>query len=174
MPTPTYVAIAKTVLSVDTASVTLSSIPSTYTDLLLAISARDNGSASYQANGFIKFNNTSNNYSDTYLRANFASASSSRDSNQATGYIAIAYPSGTATTNTFGNNELYIPNYAGSTNKVMTVTNCAENNNANSANITAVAFLWQQTTAISSIVLTCDNSFLAGSRFDLYGIKSSS
>lgn len=169
----TYVAIAKTVLGSDTATVTLSSIPSTYTDLLLSISARDNGGATYQANGFLKFNNTSNNYSDTYLRANFASASSSRDASQTNGYIGIAYPSGTATSNTFSNTELYISNYAGSSNKVMSVTSVAENNSANSANIIALAFLWQQTTAISSIVLTCDNSFLSGSRFDLYGIKNS-
>jgi hypothetical protein len=174
MPTPTYVAIAKNLLTSNQASVTFSGIPSTYTDLLLTFSVRT-AAADYQATLTYQFNSTTGNYSETYLRANFASVSSSRDSNQTKAYGMLVFNGDTSTSNTFSSGEIYIPNYAGSTNKVLSMTGVNENNNANQNNIVPYAGLWSNTAAITSIKIEdyYGNNLLTGSRFDLYGIKNS-
>lgn len=171
MPSPTYVAIAKTVLTTSQSSVTISAIPSTYTDLLLVISARDSiGSV----NGAIeaRLNGTATTASDTYLYTfSTSSVGSSRDTGGNTIYFG-RYPGSTATSNTFSNIEIYIPNYTSSTNKVASVTAVSENNSS-SPIIDARANLSAVTAAVSSIVLYPSSSFVSESRFDLYGIKNS-
>ena len=80
----------------------------------------------------------------------------------------------TATSNTFGNSELYIPNYAGSTNKSSSADAVAESNTT-----TVFAYLnaalWSSTAAITSITLTPDAggaNFVQYSTATLYGIKN--
>jgi hypothetical protein len=171
MPTPTYVAIAKTVLTGTQASVTLSAIPSTYTDLLLVVSARsDFASAADWIT--IQFNSQTTGYSNRYLYGDGSSVLSSSST-----YNIVARntaPGSTATSNTFCNMEVYMPNYTGSTYKVASVSAVSENNNATAAYIYAGAALSSNTAATASIFIDCDNgSFVSGSRFDLYGIKNS-
>lgn len=164
MPTPTYTAIAKTVLTGTQTDVTFSSIPSTYTDLVLLISARKTNVA---VSDSITVNAISSSlYSRTGLAGNGSTASSDNFGND--GSVSAA----SATSNTFGSVEVYFPNYAGSTNKVQSTTSVAE---SNTATITAAnkvtAALKRDTAAISSITVT--GEFVSGSRFDLYGIKNS-
>jgi hypothetical protein len=88
----------------------------------------------------------------------------------------LRYSADGATANTFGNGELYIPNYAVSANKVMSATSVAENNSTTDGQtrIAADAGLWANTAAITSVTfIPSSGSIDAGSRFDLYGIKSS-
>ena len=175
MPTPTYVALAKTVLTGTQATIDFTGIPSTYTDLVLLVSARANFAA-YQSNLNVTVNGSSaSNYSITRLWTNIATTSSNRTTNSAQ-YQVYPLNLDSTTANTFSSHEIYFANYAGSTNKVLSATGVGESNNASSGhtNITATAGLRQVTDAITQITLTSgDGSFMSGSRFDLYGIKNS-
>jgi hypothetical protein len=81
-----------------------------------------------------------------------------------------------STSNTFSNSEFYFPNYAGSTNKSVSIDSVNETN-ATDARQIMNAGLWSSTTAISSLkFLTIENStgnpkdFVQGSTFYLYGV----
>jgi hypothetical protein len=82
-------------------------------------------------------------------------------------------PGSTATSNTFGNFTLYIPNYAGSTQKSMICEAVTENNATNAA-ARLCAYLHTGTSAINIITLTAaSGTFVQYSTATLYGIKSS-
>lgn len=176
MPSPTYVAIAKTVLTSSSASVVFASIPSTYTDLYLVWSARMDAT---NATTYVLFNSettstTSNSL--TRLYAYNGSVYSARESNYPI-YYYLSINESDSTSNTFSNSDLYIANYAGSTNKPMSGTSVIETNTAASfdAAIQPLAGLRSNTTSISRIeFVPALGNFVSGSRFDLYGIKSSS
>ncbi len=174
MPTPTYVAIAKTVLTSSAASVSFGSIVNTYTDLVLLVSARTTGSGgAYLGTIKVEYNSITTSYSYTELYSTGTTAGSARGT---TSQFILRICADGDTANTFGNGELYIPNYAGSTNKVGSATSVVENNSSTDgqSRIAADAGLWSNTAAITSILLTpTTGSFDTGSRFDLYGIKNS-
>ena len=175
MPTPTYVALAKTVLTGTQATITFSSIPSTYTDLVLLINARTNRAAALDYLN-VTFNASTTNYSSTDLTAYSTTAASNRYT--AASQIAnnTAIDAANNTTNTFGSLEIYIPNYAGSTNKIASITATGEDNSTGfNWQISNIAGLLSNTAAVSSITINRDygTAFVSGSRFDLYGIKNS-
>jgi len=167
----TYQAIASQVLASTAASVTFSSIPSTYTDLVLKISARnDTGNAfSIQING-----DTATNYSDTYVGNNNGSAVSGRDSTQTSTLFRLSLPNSGDTANTFTCNEIYIPNYAATTTKQFILNGQRESNSTSVYAIGLTSSLYRGTSAISSILIStvigAGYLFVAGSRFDIYGI----
>ena len=172
MPTPTYVALAKQVLTGTQASITFSAIPSTYTDLLITCSARTDR-ASTVDNMKIRFNGAS---VDTNLTSRFMFGDGTTATSSTTAY---AFPgrvdAANNTASTFASVEIYIPNYAGSTIKPISSTSVSEDNSAaGNAFVQTTASLFNDTTAISSItLLNLFGSFVSGSRFDLYGIKNS-
>jgi hypothetical protein len=168
----TYTLINKSILSGTQSSITFTAIPSTYTDLLIKVSARDDNSAS--ANGsyyIIYFNGSSTSYSDIFLRGNGSSVGSGSFAQYAGNSVTTAQ-----TSNTFSNDEIYIPNYAGSTNKTYSADAVVENN-ATGAFATFNAGLWSNTAAITSVKIEAANGganlFQIGSSFYLYGIKNS-
>ena len=168
MPAARYFIASTTVGAGGAASVTFSSIPSTYTDLCVKFSARDN--SSYVANNIaLSFNGSTASFSVRNLYGNGSSALSGTASNQA-GLAAAA----NATASTFSNSEFYIPNYAGSTNKSYSGDTVSENN-ATEAYDWFNAGLWSNTAAITSITITAGSSatFQNYSNFYLYGIKNS-
>jgi len=163
----TYNKIASvTVGSGGAASIDFTSIPSTYTDLLVYISARSTQSS--VDNFVIKINNSSSDFSGRFLVGNGSSASSAPV--DIGGQIGIV--NGTATTaSTFSSSLLYLPNYSGSTNKSYSSDNVTENN-ATLAYQLLVAGLWSQTTAISSLQIYGQLANLAEqSTATLYGKK---
>lgn len=173
MPTPTYVAIAKTVLTGTQTTVDFNSIPSTYTDLVLLVSARSASGGSASDNISLKINGSTTTYSYRFLSGN-GSAALSGNGTPAEQFAGDMSGSG-GTSNTFSNIEIYIPNYTGSTNKVQSITS-AQENNTTAAFIRAIAGLWSTTSAVTSISLRYFGGgvdFASGSRFDLYGIKNS-
>lgn len=169
MPNTYTLISAVTVGAGGAASIDFTSIPSTYTDLCLKISVRSNRAASTWDNTQLKVNNSTANMSNRYLSGNGASAAS--------GSLTVSYigdvPATGATSNTFANQEIYIPNYAGSTNKSMSVDSVAENNGT-----TAYAYfdanLWSQTTAINQLTIFSGNgdNFAQYSTAYLYGVKN--
>ena len=166
----TYTLISSNTLSASAASVTFSSIPSTYTDLVLRMSIRDNYSATSTAYN-LKINGVTTTQSATRLYGTGSAVASNRQTALVDFYRMSA---ATSTANTFGSLELYIPNYAGSTNKPMSNFGVAETN-ATATEMGTEAFLWSNTAAITSleVVEYAGSTFASGSSFFLYGIKNS-
>ena len=80
----TYTPIYTTTLASAAASYTFSSIPSTYTDLVIAATGLTTAGTTLA----MRFNgDTATNYSDTYLLGNAGAASSSRDSTKTMIYM---------------------------------------------------------------------------------------
>lgn len=153
-------------------SIDFTSIPATYTDLQLVVSARENLAAT-SAIIYIRFNSdTGANYSRRRLIGDGSAASSASATGETALYLSAAATGTTATANTFGNASLYIPNYAGSTAKSSSADTVIENN-ATTAYAILQANLWSGTAAISTITLTGDANFLQYSTAYLYGIKNS-
>ncbi len=171
----TYQLIASNVLVADTASVTFTAIPATYTDLVLQISARSSRNDGAQGqNMFMSFNgNTSGVYSVTVLRGQGTTASSAR-STDSTLLLQTYIPMAGVDANIFNSNEYYLPNYASSANKVSSAFAAVENNAANIEYMSVTANLARITDPISSIALTLPSgNYVTGSSFYLYGIKNS-
>jgi hypothetical protein len=164
---------SSTVGSGGAASVTLSSIPATYTDLLLKFSMRTAYSG-VDNNTLIEFNAPSGG--GFSIRVLYGTGSATGSFNRTSGASADAgYANGaTSTSNTFGNTEIYIPNYATSNNKSYSVDSAVETNSAN-VNSMIAAGLWANSAAITSIKITDFNSNTISqySSFYLYGIKNS-
>ena len=171
----TYTLIASNTLSSSAASVTFSSIPATYTDLVLRLSVRSSTSATNAVMQMLLNNDSdpTGYYSRTELRGDGAAAASSRDSNDNKMQFRFSDASN-ATSNTFSNIEIYIPSYLASQNKPLSGINAMETN-ATTAYLTAQAGLWRKTNAIDRIDLSWvdTNNFVSGSSFFLYGIKNS-
>ena len=104
-----------------------------------------------------------------YLQGNGSTVASGATSTTTGNYMS---PSD-YTANTFGNNLLYFPNYAGSTNKSF-YTDSVSENNATTSFLIMNSYLWSQTTAINQITLTPGGgNFAQYSSASLYGIKNS-
>lgn len=170
----TYTLINSNVLSSSAASVTFSSIPATFDDLVLQISARSDASA-VQDMLLFQFNgDTSTNYSFVRILGNGATASSTASSNLSAAQLTAGADAATATSNTFSNVEIYVPAYRVSQNKPFSMITVQETNAA-TAYINPSASLWRNTAAITSIniALNTGPNFVSGSSFWLYGIKNS-
>jgi hypothetical protein len=172
----TYTLISSNVLASSAASVTFSSIPATYTDLILRVSAQTNRTT-YADYLLMTVNSISSGYSETQLQGQGSTASSSNASaSPVFGYtnsLEVNGVSGSSASN-FGSMEIYMPSYTASQNKPMSVTSMVENNSATQNYVTTSAFLLASTAAITSITLACNSSyqFSIGSSFYLYGISN--
>ena len=163
----TFVKIASvTVGSGGASSIDFTSIPSTYTDLVLKVSTRTNRAAA--TDGLeIRLNGATTNHSGRRLTGDGTTAASSVS-------VYGNTDGNNATASTFGNAEIYIPNYAGSNYKSFSMDTVSENN-ATANGMTLNANLWSQTTAVSSItiVMSDGTAFNQYSTAVLYGIKNS-
>lgn len=170
MPSSTYTLIASaTVGASGSNTIDFTSIPSTYTDLLVRISTRaDSGTPGV----ILKFNGSGTSFTWRGLEGDGSAAASYNGSSF--GIVGVAN-SFTATANTFSNNDIYIPNYAGSTYKSVSADSVTENN-ATAAYADFYANLWSNTAAINQVTLVCgtgSGKFLQYSTAYLYGVKSS-
>jgi hypothetical protein len=170
----TYTLISSNVLSSSAASVTFSSISSTYTDLVLRISGRSDDSANPQGSIRLYINgNTSSVYSFTRLTGNGSTAATYTSGSGTELFFTFGLSTAQSTSSTFGSAEIYIPNYAGSTNKPMSGIQAMETNNP-TAFMGATAGLTRITSAITSIEVALNaGNYVSGSSFYLYGIKNS-
>ena len=168
MPTTfTQIGSAVTVGSGGAASIDFSTITSTYTDLVVKISGRTDKSSVFDDIA-ISFNGSTASFSGRELYGDGSSAASittARAASIATG--------ATATSSTFGNSEIYIPNYAGSTYKNFSVDGVQETN-ATTAYAIMIAGLWSNTSAINQITLTplVGSLFVQYTTAYLYGVSN--
>jgi hypothetical protein len=158
----TYEPIATNTLSSGVTNLTFSSIPSTYTDLILIC----NGNTAANANNYLQFNgDNGSNYSATRLSGDGTAASSARSRN-ATQILLDGF--GYWTTGYSANKVIHIMNYANTTTNKTVLTRA---NNA-AIGTDGIVGLWRSTAAITSIRFNSDSTLQAGSTFTLYGVKS--
>jgi hypothetical protein len=156
-------------------SIDFTSIPSTYTDLCLKMSLRTDRSA-VPDQAKITFNGSTTGYSGMILFGTGSSVISETNSaaGAGSGYLIGENINGaSSTSSTFSNGEFYIPNYAGSTNKSISMDLVMENN-ATAGYQSLTAGLWSNTSAITSIKLQSANgfNFVIYSTAYLYGVKN--
>ena len=163
----TYELIASYTASSSVSSIDFTSIPATYTDLIIKTSLRSDYASS---NDWVKvsFNSVTTNLSQRNLYGSGSAAASSSDT-----AIYAGIDGASATSSTFGNTEIYIPNYAISQYKSLSMDSVSENN-ATAARADLVAGLWSSTSAISAIKLApyVGTVFLQYSTAYLYGVKN--
>lgn len=159
----TYTPIASVTLGSNATSVTFSSIPQTYTDLVLVTYSVMSASGN---TNFAKVNSDSgSNYSYTVLNGNGSTARSARGSSQSVGLI-ISSAYGQGTTNT---TITHFFNYANTTTNK---TSLSRWNDASTGTELSVG-LWRSTSAITTLDVVCNGggvTFQSGSTFNLYGI----
>jgi hypothetical protein len=166
---------AVTVGSGGAATIDFSSIPSTYTDLTIKLTAR---SSLTQSGINIRFNSDSGaNYS--WRRLIGSGSATFSDSNVTYGspfntYIYLSYNAlSTYTANTFASADLYVPNYAGSNSKSFSADMVNENN-ATEAYAALTAGLWSSSSVVNAISLeAASGTFVQYSTAVLYGINKS-
>ena len=129
----TYIKIASNTVGVGgAASVTFSSIPQTYTDFVIKTSARSTVGA-IQGRILVSFNGLTTNYSLIVLADQAGSATSLNRASFGDNHIGYI-PGASATTSTFGNLEIYIPNYRSANFKSISVDGVMENNSTTNYN----------------------------------------
>lgn len=158
-----------TVGSGGAASIEFTSIPQTYTDLLLLYSGR-----STRAEGgddlYIRFNGLSTNLSSRALYGTGSAAASFSDASVA--YVGY-FTGDTATASVFSSGSIYIPNYTSSVAKSISGDAVSENNGTAATQLFG-AGLWNATAAITQInIYALNGNWKQHSSASLYGIKNS-
>ena len=161
----TYEPIASQTLGADAGSVEFTSIPGTYTDLILVANASSTHTAATELR--MRFSGSSaTNYSTTRLIGDGSAASSTRDtSGSSYGYMGHLNNSSTA----FTTIRAHIMSYA---NTNVFTTMLVESGAAGSAVHRQVS-LWRLTDAVTSILLISGaGNIRSGSTFSLYGVRA--
>jgi hypothetical protein len=163
----TYTPIATTTVS-GASSYTFTSIPSTYTDLVLIASGFTSTATTTKLNVGNGSIDTGSNYSWTVLSGTGSAANSYRESS-VTFTQNERYANWDATNN--ANTIIQIMNYANTTTYK---TWLSRGNNA-AAGVDAIVGLWRSTSAINQIQISCTNAgrtFSSGTVLTLYGIAA--
>lgn len=160
----TFTPISTQTLGSAAASVTFSSIPSTYTDLVLVVVSKWTGSGNSSYG--MRFNaDGGTNYSRTYILGSGGGGSSARASNQTSTF------NGQVNATEWSSSVFHIMNYSNST----TFKNVLSRTDQTGNYVTAMVALWRSTNAITSIDLgyfDASGNWASGSTFNLYGIKA--
>lgn len=157
----TYEPIGTSTLSTTVGNVTFTSIPATYTDLIVVVSG---GLDTLTNISCITLNgDNGGNYSYTALRGAGNAASSDRASNS-------VYSYGANFTTTHSVYTWHIMNYA-NTNVFKTILH---RGSQTTTEIAAVVSTWRNTNAVTSVRVDSGGArlFSVGSTFTLYGIKA--
>lgn len=168
-----FESIATTTLSTDTASLTFSSIPSTYKHLQIRMLAKNDSTTNNIRPIYLRFNSdTGANYAYHSLYGDGSSAAAGNWTSTTFAELGYATASSTGLTNNYGVAITDIHDYA-STSKYKTIRtfNGTDQNGAGYAML--YSGLWLNTSAVNSITLLCAGTqkYKSGSTFALYGIK---
>ena len=166
----TYTLIEAKTLGSAVSSIDFTSIPQTYTDLKLVISARSSTEEHYA----IGFNSNTSSYSGISLRGSGTAIATYLTTAYSYGSTAIGLGYINDVTSTFTNCEIYIPNYTSSNNKSLSADNVQEKNVSGPVYANLTVGLWSNSAAITSIQIKTQAGNLAiNSTFYLYGISKS-
>lgn len=157
--TATYSTIQTYTIPSLTTAFTLSSIPSTYTDLVLVFA----GGTAAPTGVYVRFNGDSgSNYSTTRASGYAVGKNSSRASNQSRVEIGGSWSSTNLMT-------INLQNYS---NTSITKTGICRTSDGTDT-VAQSVILWRNTAAINSIAFSTDaTNFTAGTVITLYGIKA--
>ena len=163
----TYTFIGKSVLSSSTNVISLTSIPSTYTDLMLMISCRSTGGENTVTIGF----NSAGQSANMYYKAQYAVGAGTAPV-ATVDWLAIGTANDTQTANNFSVVRCYIQNYA-SSSEYKTMSAIGGNQSTDGSRYTSMSTAsWENAATISSIQLGNPASqFAVGSAIYLYGIS---
>lgn len=156
----TYEPIATTTLGSNQTSVTISSIPATYTDLVLIAQVQtlpSGGSLAVQLNS-----DTGTNYSYTRLYGNGTTATSDRTANTT---AILSFGASTLNPVTY---ILQLQNYSNATTYKTAISRVSNSGEF----VASIVGLWRNTAAVTTMTINAiTTNFPAGSTFTLYGIK---
>ena len=163
---------SSTVGSGGASGIEFTSIPATYTDLLLLISIRNDNSGTDATRTVLRFNGLTADTNMSFLRLGGDGSASFSDTGSQ-GHVTW-HPNNGSTANTFSNIEVYIPNYAGSNQKTFAATGGNEKNIASTAYLGIIALNWADTSAITGIRIFADgnDNLVQNSTAYLYGISN--
>ena len=161
--------IVKTILSSTSSTITFTSIPQGYTDLLLNVSLRINA-VGVADRAIISFNGSNADYTLKWLGVAGSNAVSYTRTDWGDNQTSY-HPANTSTISTFSNTSFYFSNYSGNKYKNLAVDNTSEDNSGTTTYYGILTGLWSQTSPITSITLTNSNGFLQYSSAILYGIR---
>lgn len=163
--------IASQALTSTSTSVSFTSIPQTYSDLMLQYTMRNTATGTTASQDLrLYFDSTSTVYS--YVRMTSTGTSLTGSNNQTQdGHYPNLFPGSTALTNLFGTGEIYIPYYTKTANRQIVSSVGSEGTTAGAASVAQFSVLYRNTNAITSITLIPTiGSFAIGCSFYLYGI----
>jgi hypothetical protein len=164
MPTPTYDLIATTTLAASTSSVTFGAIPQNYRDLILVMATFQTSggdrNTNYRLNG-----DTGNNYNLVYMDT-YGGSPSTGTSNSVSSALIEYHQSVPDTTPSVA--IVQFMDYS-ATDRHKTALHKF---GAASPTTGAYATRWASTAAVTSILLTPNTDYLAGSTFSIYGVIS--
>lgn len=173
MAANTYIAIATaTATSGGASSFTFDNIPQIFTDLKIQASLRTNRATQVWDDIKISFNSSTTGYSFRFLQQSSTNAGGSDENISNT--IWTLNGNG-ASSNCFGNGEIYIPNYTGSESKSWWGRSDSTNNTTTESYIMYWVNRWGNPNPITSLSLSPVNgtSFQQYSSATLYGIRNS-
>lgn len=161
--------LGKVLLGADAASIDFVDIPGNYADLVVYLSCRTTAAVNAQSTAMnMSINGVTTNR--TYRRLE-ASSGTTVASDNGTAAAVSTIPGTSVTASTFSNVSIYLPNYAGSTNKSFSAEAVVENNSATNNDISCIAGLWSSTAAITQLTFSPGSgNFASGSSVFLYGI----
>lgn len=171
----TYKLLSSNTLSGSASSVTFSSIPQTYTDLVLKLSTRDATNATTYGTGLITINgiSTTSYHWASMIVIGPTSVSSTVNNTQTSISVAPIGNGSTSPTNSFGFCEIYIANYKSTGTVYLSATSYA----SGGTGVTSTAITngsWNGAAAITSITIASSGgTFATNSTFNLYGINNS-
>jgi hypothetical protein len=170
----TFTLISSQTISSAQSTVTFSSIPQTYTDLYVVISAKTNRSNVDGEPIFVRPNNVSTNIDSTRLFETSNNVSAYGQSNY-NWYCGIA---GTTSqdSDSWGASYAYFIGYTSTTDYKVGYSEGGTTGGTSSGSFIEInGQVWRNTDAITSLVFypeTTSNQFQAQSTFSLYGIKN--
>ena len=152
--------------------INFNSIPQTYTDLKIVLSARASAGTNYYQYPYMYFNNNYSGYTWRDLYADTSTPGSQNASLYYAGYI----PDTSTGANIFGSAEYYIPNYISIYPKSMSYETVTENNSSTNGQwiLDFGGYVWNNGSAINSIgfYLPAGRTFAQYTTVHIYGIKA--
>jgi hypothetical protein len=161
----------KTVGAGGAANITFTSIPLTYTDLKVVYSLRQTD-ASDDFRLYFNGNAGTSLYSYKEIYTNNGTSANSFGRSSFSWIDNVSNDTTSMTANTFNNGEIYITNYASTTqNKSLSIDVAAENNAA-STNMALVGGLYASNNQITSITLATATGYAQYSTASIYGVSN--
>lgn len=154
-------------------TVSFTSIPQTYTDLLIVLNARANGYNGSEI--YLKFNDSTTSYASKFLwkDGNTLSLVSSTLGISTSIFAGIITGSTQGGSNSYGSGQIYIYRYTDAVTKYCNADIASERSSTSDTWYTMSSGSWSNNAAITKIDIVCSHTFLGTSSAYLYGIKNS-